>query len=124
MLLRNIIYRTDLCLFCSWEKPYYPIYFFDSADLPDKFLRPSNKAANDGTQVFDLVVGDEVAEAAVIKYAAQSGDLKGLMKLVFSAADAWFEEDEEIFVHPKDPYKVRTLIAYICSLMMTVTYWW
>ena len=109
---------------CSWEKPYYPIYFFDSADLPDKFLRPSNMAANDGTQVFDLVVGDKVAEAAIIKYTAQHGDFKGLVKLIFGAADAWFEEDEEIFVHPKDPYKARALPAYICSLMITVTYWW
>jgi hypothetical protein len=35
-----------------------------------------------------------------------AGALKGLVKLEFSAMDAWFEEDEEIFVHPKDPYKV------------------
>ena len=123
MLLRNIIYRTDLSFFASWEKPYYPIYFFDSADLPDKFLRPSNKAASDGTQVFDLVVGDKVAEAAVIKYAAQHGELNDLIKLIFGAADAWFEEDEEIFVHPKDPYKVRALIAYICSLVTSITYY-
>ena len=75
-------------------------------------------------QVFDLVVGDKVAEAAVIKYAAQHGDLKDLVKLIFGAADAWFEEDEEIFVHPKDPYKVRAsaLIAYICSLVTSITY--
>ncbi|OBZ72580.1 hypothetical protein A0H81_07780 [Grifola frondosa] len=33
------------------------------------------------------------------------GDLEGLVQLDFGSMDAWFEEDEEIFVHPKDPYK-------------------
>lgn len=36
------------------------------------------------------------------------GELEGLVNIEFGAADAWFEEDEQIFVHPKDPYKVRT----------------
>lgn len=27
------------------------------------------------------------------------------MRVTFAAADAWFEEDERIYVHPKDPYK-------------------
>lgn len=31
---------------------------------------------------------------------------QGLVKVIFGKADAWFEEDEEIFVHAKDPYKV------------------
>ena len=38
------------------------------------------------------------------------GDLKGWLKIAFDKVDAWFEEDEEIFVHPKDPYKVRYLV--------------
>ena len=31
------------------------------------------------------------------------------MKIGFDKVDSWFEEDEEIFVHPKDPYKVCQL---------------
>lgn len=34
------------------------------------------------------------------------GELAGLVSIDFGAMDAWFEEDEQIFVHPKDPYKV------------------
>ena len=42
------------------------------------------------------------------------GKLSGLFYIEFSAADAWFEEDEQIFVHPKDPYKVRlTPMVYL-----------
>ena len=32
--------------------------------------------------------------------------VKGLVYIEFDAVDAWFEEEEQIFVHPKDPYKV------------------
>lgn len=35
------------------------------------------------------------------------GELTGLLSIEFGSMDAWFEEDEQIFVHPKDPYKVR-----------------
>lgn len=34
------------------------------------------------------------------------GELAGLATVDFSTMDAWFEEEEQIFVHPKDPYKV------------------
>lgn len=35
-----------------------------------------------------------------------AGKLAGLATVKFSDMDAWFEEDEEVFIHPKDPYKV------------------
>ena len=46
------------------------------------------------------------AEAAATVY--HDDELDGLIQLEFSEMDAWFEEDEQIYVHPKDPYKVRT----------------
>ena len=41
------------------------------------------------------------------------------MKIGFDKVDSWFEEDEEIFVHPKDPYKVcqLTRAALITALI-------
>jgi len=30
----------------------------------------------------------------------------GLVKIESKAMDAWFEEDEQVWNHPKDPYKV------------------
>ncbi len=46
-------------------------------------------------------------EGAVTKYIREDGKLAGLLKITFGAMDVWFEEDEQVFVHPKDPYKVR-----------------
>ena len=33
------------------------------------------------------------------------GPLAGLVRLEFGAMDAWFEEEAEVYVHPKDPFK-------------------
>jgi uncharacterized protein (DUF427 family) len=30
--------------------------------------------------------------------------LAGMMRIDWAALDAWYEEDEQIFVHPRDPY--------------------
>ena len=30
--------------------------------------------------------------------------LRGTVRLDWDAMDAWFEEDEEVFVHPRNPY--------------------
>jgi hypothetical protein len=58
--------------------------------------------------VYDIVVGTKTASKAVTVF--NDGPLKGFVKILFGAMDAWFEEDEEIYVHPKDPYKVRSLL--------------
>ena len=86
----------------SWTKPYYPYYYFNAADLPAKSLVEAFSSWQH--QLYDLVVGDRKAEAAVTKHL--DGELAGLVSIEFGAMDAWFEEDEQIFAHPKDPYKV------------------
>lgn len=89
----------------SWEWPNYPLYYFDSQDVPDKYLKPSKQRSADGeADLFDVVTNAKVAEGVAFRYT--SGKRAGLTKIVSKAMDAWFEEDEEIFVHPKDPYKV------------------
>ncbi|GJE94773.1 DUF427 domain-containing protein [Phanerochaete sordida] len=85
-----------------WLKPSYPVYFFEEKDLSEKYLSPSENFYK-GKQEFDIVVGERKALGAATKYT--DGDLKGLITITFDAMDSWFEEDEEIFVHPKDPYK-------------------
>ncbi|TDL25675.1 DUF427-domain-containing protein [Rickenella mellea] len=92
-----------------WEKPYYPTYFVENPVISKEYLKPSEgtaeeQDASNGT-VFDVVVGDKVAKSAAVQYGNDAGHLSGLTKLTFGAMDAWFEEDEQIFVHPKDPYK-------------------
>ena len=98
-----------------WLKPNYPYYFFDSKDLPVQYLQLASELP--GLETYHLVVGTRTAEHAVTKHL--DGDLAGLVQITFSAADAWFEEDEEIFVHPKDPYKVCTTPTAIERCFLT-----
>ncbi|KAI0926005.1 hypothetical protein AcW1_008292 [Taiwanofungus camphoratus] len=84
-----------------WLKPYYPSYCFDSADILAKYLVQVSKSPQN--ERYDVVVGGKKAEGAVTKYT--EGELSDLINIEFGAMDAWFEEDEQIFVHPKDPYK-------------------
>jgi len=84
-----------------WEHPYYPAYYFHLADVPERFLQ--NARPGDKSTTYDLVVAGRTAEGAVTVHT--DGDLKGLVKIIFDKVDAWLEEDEEIHIHPKDPYK-------------------
>jgi len=34
----------------------------------------------------------------------KSGELAGLVKIPFDAVDAWYQEDEEIYIHARNPY--------------------
>ena len=88
----------------SWIHKWYPYFFFKASDIAEQYL--SKNSEEKDHQRFDVVVGKRKAEGAVKRYT--SGELKGLVYIEFDAVDAWFEEEEQIFVHPKDPYKVRT----------------
>lgn len=64
-----------------WEKPYYPTYFFPRRDVDTSVLDTARTYAHP-----DAALADHVA-------------------LRWNEFDHWFEEDEEVFVHARDPYK-------------------
>jgi hypothetical protein len=76
--------------------------------LSEKFLRNPKQGATSTT--YDLVVADRTAEGAVTVH--NDGNFKDLVKITFDKVDAWLEEDEEVYIHPRDPYKVRTLPSH------------
>ncbi|KAF8626929.1 hypothetical protein AX17_006430 [Amanita inopinata Kibby_2008] len=84
-----------------WQTKYYPLYFFVEQDLPKAYLKAVEETAE--KVVYDVAIGGKTAPGSLTLH--RSGDLKGLFTIKFSSMDHWFEEGEEIFVHPKDPYK-------------------
>lgn len=106
-----------LLTFSRWLKPHYPIFFFESSHLFDKYLAEAVEYTEDESQyqTFDIVVGDRKALGAATKYV--KGELKGLVTISFGAMDAWFEEDEQVFIHPKDPYKARIDLIQLHRLL-------
>ena len=82
-------------------KPSYPYYFFKFNLLESVLEHPHD--AGEYTE-YSVKAGGKTANNAARRY-ARTG-LSDLVYLEFGAMDAWFEENEEIYVHPKDPYKV------------------
>jgi hypothetical protein len=99
----------------SWEKPNYPAYFFLDEELPKKYLK--QQGSHKDKAVYDVVVGSKRAPSAVTSYPKSTKDFGGLFTIAFGAMDAWFEEEEQIFVHCKDPYKVRYIFTILPSLL-------
>ena len=92
-----------------WEKPYYPTYYLPERDVRTNVLvatgATDHSPSRGDAEVHTVKVGDREATAGALWYRQSPiGELAGTVRLQWEAMDAWFEEDEEVFVHPRDPY--------------------
>jgi uncharacterized protein (DUF427 family) len=82
-----------------------PLYAFPRDAFRADALRPTEGAperAHPLSAAFAVTAGDRTAEGAAWTYADL--DLAEHVALDWNAMDAWFEEDDEVFVHPRDPF--------------------
>jgi uncharacterized protein (DUF427 family) len=92
-----------------WEVPYYPAYYFPIDDVRAGALIADGGVAHspsrgDG-QTFTVRAGGKEAPGAAVRFEdSPIEELRDLVRLEWSAMDAWFEEDEEVFAHPRNPY--------------------
>ncbi len=92
-----------------WEVPYYPTYYFPAADVRTELLHKEDAFSHspsrgDGT-VYTVKTGGSEAAAGALRYEqSPMPELRDLIRLDWDAMEAWFEEDEEVFTHPRDPY--------------------
>ncbi len=98
-----------------WEKPFYPVYYFPSEDVRTELLtatETTRRSPSRGTARFFTVKGG-VTTAADAAYAYEETEIEEIRDhyaFVWNSMDAWFEEDEEVYVHARDPYtRVDTL---------------
>jgi uncharacterized protein (DUF427 family) len=92
-----------------WEVPYYPTYYFPVADVRSELLEPDGVMAHSPSRgegrAFTVRAGGKEAAGAALRYEdSPIEELRDLIRLDWDAMDAWFEEDEEVFTHPRDPY--------------------
>src|SRR5487761_1372568 len=68
--------------------------------------RTSRKLSRGTARRYSLQVGDVTRPAALRVYGddAVVEGLAGRARFEWDSLDAWFEEDEQIFVHARDPY--------------------
>ena len=98
-----------------WERPYYPAYYFPLADVHASLLEAGeivrSPSRGDG-RTFTIRAGGKEAPGAGVRYEDSPIEpLREAIRLDWDAMDAWFEEDEEVFTHPRDPYTRVDIIA-------------
>ena len=92
-----------------WEVPYYPTYYFPLADVRAEVLQADGGIAHspsrgDGRTLTVRAGTKEMPRAALRYEDSPIEELRDLIRLDWGAMDAWFEEDEQVFTHPRDPY--------------------
>ena len=90
-----------------WEVPYYPTYYFPEADVRTDFLVETGEtrrspSRGEATQYTVKAGGKEGAAYAFLQ--PKIAELEGHIAFVWKTLDHWFEEEEEVYVHPRDPY--------------------
>ena len=92
-----------------WENPSYPQYYIPLGDVAPGALTETGATSHwpgRGTAThFSVHGGDRVADDAAWCFRdSPLEDLRERVRFDWWAMDAWFEEDEEVFVHPRSPY--------------------
>lgn len=76
----ELVFDTTRALYV-WDKPYYPSYYVPLEDVNGDF-----------------------GEREFARQAPADGPAAGTVNFEWSALDAWYEEDEQVFVHARNPY--------------------
>ncbi|SDQ22828.1 DUF427 domain-containing protein [Actinopolyspora saharensis] len=98
-----------------WEHPYYPTYYVPASDVRAELndtgeVRHSQRLGT-GT-IHDVVTDSNSAPSAAINYRdSPLTRLRELVRIDWDSMDEWFEEDEPVYVHPRDPYKRVDVLA-------------
>jgi uncharacterized protein (DUF427 family) len=91
-----------------WEWPNYPQYYIPRADVRSDLLVAEGHSQHSPRGVVELHglrVGDiHRPHAARLLADSPVDGLTDTVRFEWTALDAWFEEDEQVFVHPRNPY--------------------
>jgi uncharacterized protein (DUF427 family) len=95
-----------------YESDHLPVYYFPNKDVDDAFLMPSETRTDSpfkGTAThFSLNTGITLVEDAGWRYLAPPPEcppITDYTAFYWNKMNQWFEEDEEIFVHARDPFR-------------------
>jgi uncharacterized protein (DUF427 family) len=93
------------------ESGHQPVYYFPPEHVRDEVLEPSERRTRcpikGEASYYSIRVGDRVVEAGAWYYTdplPEALPIENLIAFYWNRMDHWFEEDEEVLVHPRDPY--------------------
>jgi uncharacterized protein (DUF427 family) len=98
-----------------WELPYYPTYYLPAGDVRADLVPTgaTEHSPSRGTaEVCDVVTRRRTLPGAARRYPdSPLPALRDAVRLEWGAMDEWLEEDEPVYVHPRDPYKRVDVLA-------------
>jgi uncharacterized protein (DUF427 family) len=93
------------------EKGHRPVYYFPAEDVRTDLMEPTHKHTHcpykGEASYWTVKAGDREVANAVWGYLEplpERTNIKGYMAFYWDRVDSWWEEDDEVFVHPRDPY--------------------
>jgi uncharacterized protein (DUF427 family) len=93
------------------EHQHLPVYYFPVADVRMDLLEPAWRTRADEHKgeetLHTLRVGEKTAVAAGWTHGKPppgGRDFRGYIAFYWSKLDTWYEEDDEAYAHPRDPY--------------------
>src|SRR3954469_17462561 len=102
VLANEVVVDTTRALYV-WEHPHYPQFYIPRADVRADLLVDEH-AARETSRGTAHLHGVHVAGAHRPSSALHYRDFHDSVRFEWAALDGWFEEDEQVFVHPRDPY--------------------
>ena len=95
-----------------FETGHLPVYYFPREDVRLDLLEPTSHHTRcpwkGEASYYDVLVGDRRVQNAVWAYPAPIDsvpEIKDYVAFYWDKADAWYEEDDEVYVHARDPYQ-------------------
>ena len=94
------------------ENRVLPVYYFPKQDIRMDLLQPTGDTTHDELKGeadrFTIRAGGRVAEDAAWSFKhpiEEWPEITEHVAFTWASLDKWMEEEEEVFVHPRDPYK-------------------
>jgi uncharacterized protein (DUF427 family) len=91
-----------------WEVPYYPSYYVPIEDIQAELVATGaveHSPSRGDADVYDVKVGRATAAGAAKRYGESPiPELRDAVHIKWDAMDQWLEEDEPVYVHPRDPH--------------------
>jgi uncharacterized protein (DUF427 family) len=93
------------------ERGHLPVYYFPPEDVRMELLEPTPRKTHcpykGEASYWTVKVGDRTSHNTAWGYLEplpERTDIKGYIAFYWNRMDAWYEEDDEVFVHARDPY--------------------
>ncbi|HET9506339.1 MAG TPA: DUF427 domain-containing protein [Gaiellaceae bacterium] len=95
-----------------WEVPYYPTYYFPVSDVRTELLQREDGVGHSPSRGDGHRFSVKGRPHAALRYEESPiEELRDLIRFDWQSMDAWFEEDEQVFTHPRDPYTRVDILA-------------